>query len=115
MAAPGSRRTAEKQRRHAFLLATTGLVRTVAWVVFIVMVLAGVPWAHGLAGKVVFVTLVSLYANAATDFGQFVSAVAALISADARSDVESAQADINNRILRTVEAIEDEIGLNNRE
>ena len=78
-----------KQRRRALLLVGTGLARAVAWLTLGVLYLAGVPFTAGLFKSVAFVALISLYANAATDFGQACASLAELTAGDAHHDIEA--------------------------
>lgn len=77
-----------RQRRTALILVVTGLVRVTAWATLIVLYLAGVPFTAHLFQSVAFVALISLYANAATDFGQVCASLAQLTAGDAHQDTE---------------------------
>jgi hypothetical protein len=84
------------QRRRAVFLLWTGALRTVAWVLLgscIALGLAHVgpfDWAANLSRSIAFVALISLYANAATDFGNATAAFAALVAADAHKAAAAA-------------------------
>jgi hypothetical protein len=72
------RRKIERADAISWALLVFGLLRTVAWVGMIVLVLGGNHWALSLAGRIVFVALISFYANAATDLDQVTAAWAAI-------------------------------------
>lgn len=78
------RRESERADQISWGLLIFGLVRMVAWIVMMVFVglgLLGVDtfkWASHLGTLVVFVTLISFYANAATDLDAVTAAWAAI-------------------------------------
>lgn len=84
----------DRQRRTAIILVSTGLVRVLAWTTLIVFYLSGVPFTASLFKSVAFVALISLYANAATDFGQVCASLAQLTAGDAHHDAEAARREI---------------------
>jgi len=85
------------QRRRALILVITGLFRSACWLTLGVLYLSGVPFTHALFASVAFVALLSLYANAATDFGQACASLADLSASDAHHDAEY------NRALMTLD------------
>lgn len=76
------------QNLMAIVLIVWGLVRALAWVTLIVLYLIGVPFTTVLFHSVAFVAVISLYANAATDFGQVCASLAQLAAARAHQDAE---------------------------
>lgn len=84
-----------RQRRLALILVVTALIRVAAWTTMIVLYLSGVPFTAALFGSVAFVAVISLYANAATDFGQFAASLAQLTAADAHHDAEAGRRELN--------------------
>lgn len=66
----------------------TGLVRVTCWLTLITLYLLGVPFTKALFTSVAFVAVISLYANAATDWGQVAASLAMLTAGDAHQDVE---------------------------
>lgn len=78
----------DKQRLVAVSMIGAGLIRTAFWIALILAYLFGLPLAHELFSRVWFVALISLYANAATDFGQSAASMAQLAAADAHHDAE---------------------------
>lgn len=81
----------DRQRKIALVLIFTGLVRVVAWTTLILLYLVGVPFTAALFHSVAFVAIISLYANAATDFGQVCASLAQLTAGDAHRDAEVAR------------------------
>jgi cytochrome bd-type quinol oxidase subunit 2 len=79
------------ERWIALALVITGLIRVLAWTVLIGLYLVGVPFTTALFKSVAFVALISLYANAATDFGQ----VCASLAQFSASHVERARGLVN--------------------
>jgi hypothetical protein len=77
-----------KQRRTALLLVITAFMRVAVWLLLIALYLAGVGFTKSLFASVAFVAVISLYANAATDFGQGCSSLAQLAATDAHHDAE---------------------------
>lgn len=75
----------------AKILVITGLIRTLAWTTLIVMYLAGVSFTASLFKSVAFVAIISLYANAATDFGQSCASLAELSASNAHAEAEKAK------------------------
>jgi hypothetical protein len=84
----------DRQRLLALLLIAFGCVRVIAWLALILLYAIGVPFTHTLFLSVAFVALISLYANAATDFGQVCASLAQLTAGDAHHDSEH-----NRRVL----------------
>ena len=84
-----------KQRRQALILVVTGLARVTAWFILLLMYLVHVAFPHlfgftaALFTSVAFVACISLYANAATDFGQVAASLAQLTAGDAHHDAEA--------------------------
>lgn len=87
-AGPHSKAQVNKQRRLALIMIVTGLIRVIVWVSLIVMYVAGVHFTKDLFASVSFVAMISLYANAATDWGQVAASLSQLTAADAHQDVE---------------------------
>jgi hypothetical protein len=77
-----------KQRRTALLLIITAFIRVGVWLLLIALYLAGVGFTKSLFASVAFVAVISLYANAATDFAQGCSSLAQLAATDAHHDAE---------------------------
>lgn len=83
------------QRRTALWLTVFSAVRTVAWIVCMLVIAAhwlgaGGPFVRSfiaMSGSVVFVTFISFYCNAATDFASLMAGVAAVFSADGHAAV----------------------------
>lgn len=90
----------DRQRRQALILIVTGLVRVLAWVTLICTYLLHLafPAAFGFTASlftsVAFVSCISLYANAATDWGQVAASLAQLAAGDAHHDSEAARREI---------------------
>ena len=82
-------RHVDRQRLTAIILIITGLVRVCAWATLIALYLLGVPFTAHLFASVAFVAVISLYANAATDFGQVCASLAQLTAGDAHHDAEA--------------------------
>ena len=86
-----------RQRRTAVILVVTGLVRVVAWTALIACYLLGVHFTRTLFSSVAFVAVISLYANAATDFGQVCASLAQLTAGDVHHDAEEARVALASR------------------
>ena len=104
----------ERADQISWTLLLFALVRCVAWVIMMGLVglgLLGVPgfaWAAHLAALVWFVSLISFYANAATDLDTVTSAWAAVRAGRAHSqgvDIEAASADRHASTLERIEAL----------
>jgi hypothetical protein len=80
-----------RQRLTALILIATGLARVGVWVTLIGLYLAGVAFTTSLFQSVAFVAVISLYANAATDFGQVCASLAQLTAGDAHHDAQAAR------------------------
>jgi hypothetical protein len=88
-----------RQRRIALWMTIFSAVRTLAWIVCMLIIAAhwigvGGPFIHSftaLSGSVVFVTFISFYCNAATDAANLMAGIAALFSADSHHDAEAAR------------------------
>ncbi|MGH3264124.1 MAG: hypothetical protein ACRDNS_19250, partial [Trebonia sp.] len=78
-----------RQRMVALVLVTAGLCRAASWLTLIGMYFLGVTFIHSLFQDVWFVAILSLYANAATDFGQACASLAQLTAARAHEDAEA--------------------------
>lgn len=83
-----------KQRRLALILVVTAFVRVTGWTSLMVLYAVGVPFTSHLFESVAFVAMISLYANAATDFGQGCASLAQLTAADAHHDAEVARREV---------------------
>jgi len=77
------------QRRTALIMVITGLARVICWATLILLYLLGVHFTKALFTSVAFVALISLYANAATDWGQVAASLAMLTAGDAHHDAEA--------------------------
>ena len=83
------------QRRTALWLTIFALVRTVAWLVCMLLICVhwtgvGGPFLHGfisLSSSVIFVTFISFYCNASTDAANLMAGMSALFSADSHAAV----------------------------
>jgi hypothetical protein len=82
------RKHIERHRMQALLMIITGLFRVICWLTLIVLYLLGVKFTKSLFSSVAFVALISLYANAATDWGQVAASLAQLTAGDTHADVE---------------------------
>ena len=94
-AGPHSHDRINRQRFFALVLVATGLMRAAAWTTLIALYLTGVPFTADLFKSVAFVAVISLYANAATDFGQACASLAQLTAGDAHAASERAHAAID--------------------
>ena len=82
-----------KQRRAALWMTVFAAVRTFAWLVCMLVILAhylgaGGPFIHSFiatSSSVLFVTLISFYCNASTDAANLMAGMAALFSADSHA------------------------------
>ena len=82
-----------RQRRAALWMTIFAAVRTVAWIICMMLIAAhwlgvGGRFLHGfiaLSGSVVFVTFISFYCNASTDAANLMAGIAALFSADSHA------------------------------
>lgn len=87
-----------KQRRAALWLTIFSAIRTFAWIVCMLVIVAhwcgvGGSFVHSfiaLSGSVVFVTFISFYCNAATDAANLMAGIAALFSADSHATAMTA-------------------------
>lgn len=82
------------QRRTAMIMIITGLSRVLIWLALIIMYLLGVRFTKSLFQSVAFVALISLYANAATDWGQVAASLAQLTAGDAHHDAEATRREV---------------------
>ena len=80
-----------RQRRLALFLIITAMMRAAAWTTLIVLYLVHVPFTASLFKSVAFVAVISLYANAATDFGQGAASLSQLAAIEAHYDAEAAR------------------------
>jgi hypothetical protein len=92
----GQKAKAEKAIRVSWFMLIFGVVRTLGWIVlaalYFVGPFIGITHIEALFGSIVFVAMISLYANAATDYDQVTSAWAAIHAARAhRTAIEAAQ------------------------
>jgi hypothetical protein len=108
------------QRRRSLQLLVFAGIRTVAWTVLIVCVVLGLlhfspfHWAANLAKAISFVTIISLYANWATDLGGFQAAYAALVASSAHEDAEDVS-DQLSQLEADIEALAKSRGVAARE
>jgi hypothetical protein len=79
------------QRRAALIRIFTGLSRVIVWLTLILLYALGVSFTKSLFTSVAFVAIISLYANAATDWGQVAASLAQLTAGDAHHDAEAAR------------------------
>lgn len=99
------------QRRLALWMTVFAAVRTVAWIVAMLLIVAHWVGAKGtfldsftaLSSAVIFVTFISFYCNASTDAANFTASIAALFSADAHHDAENTRQSVSVD-MRNVEA-----------
>ena len=77
-----------KQRTIALALVSAGIARSTAWLTLILLYFLGATFVHHLFNDVWFVAILSLYANAATDFGQACASLAQLSAGQAHEDSE---------------------------
>lgn len=97
---------ASRQRHLALIMIMTGLARVIVWVALIVLYFAGARFAHTLFNDVWFVAVISLYANAATDWGQVAASLAQLTAGDAHHDAEVTRAAVSSDLRQIDEDIE---------
>jgi UDP-N-acetylmuramyl pentapeptide phosphotransferase/UDP-N-acetylglucosamine-1-phosphate transferase len=101
------------QRRVALWLTVFAAVRTVAWLVAMMIIVAhwlgaGGSFVHGfidVSSTVLFVTFISFYCNASTDAANLTAGLAALFSADSHHATTAARATLE----RDLAAVEDDI------
>jgi hypothetical protein len=99
------------QRRRSLLLLLFGIVRIIAWMILGACVILGLAhmqgfgWAKVLSESVPFVSMISIYANWATDLDAATAAFAALVAADSHSAVEASR----EMLSVDVTAIEEDI------
>lgn len=92
---PHHRAHVNKQRRTALILVFTGLARVAAWLTMMSLYVLHLLLPHvagfteALFQSVPFVAMISLYANAATDFGQVCASLAQLTAGDAHADTNA--------------------------
>ena len=86
----------ERERIIALALVITGFIRCAVWLSLIVMYLVGVPFTAMLFRSVAFVAVISLYANAATDFGQACASLAQFTAGHAHEAAEKAREEVGN-------------------
>jgi hypothetical protein len=90
---PSGHAHVSRQRRMALWLTIFSAIRTLAWVICMLVIVAhwagvGGGFVHSfiaLSGSVVFVTFISFYCNAATDAANLMAGIAALFSADSHA------------------------------
>lgn len=110
---PATRAHVSRQRRTALWLTIFALIRTVAWIVCMLIICVhwlgvGGSFMHSfiaMSSSVLFVTFISFYCNASTDAANLMAGISALFSADGHaatlaantavsSDFTSLEADI---------------------
>lgn len=84
-----------KQRTVALVLVSAGIARSTCWLTLIGLYFIGATFVHHLFNDVWFVAILSLYANAATDFGQACASLAQLTAGRAHEDVEHTRAQLS--------------------
>lgn len=90
---PASHQHVSSQRRTALWLTIFALVRTVAWIVCMLIICVhwtgvGGPFIHSfisMSSSVLFVTFISFYCNASTDAANLMAGISALFSADSHA------------------------------
>lgn len=91
----------DRQRLTALLLICTGLLRCTVWIVLLGLYLLHIAFPDvagftaALFANVAFVACLSLYANAATDWGQVCASLAQLTAGDAHHDAEAARREVS--------------------
>lgn len=94
-----------KQRTVAIALVSAGIARSCGWLTLIALYFIGAGFVHHLFNDVWFVAILSLYANAATDFGQACASLAQLSAGQAHEDVEHTRA----QLAINLDQIEDDL------
>ena len=82
-----------RQRRGALWLTIFAAIRTVVWLICMLLIVAiwcgahvaFLSWFKGLSSSVIFVTFISFYCNASTDAANLMAGIAALFSADSHA------------------------------
>ena len=90
---PVSHAHVSRQRRAALWMTIFAAVRTVLWIVCMLLIvaiwcgahIAFLSWFKGLSSSVIFVTFISFYCNASTDAANLMAGMAALFSADSHA------------------------------
>ena len=90
----------DRQRQRALRLAVFSFVRMTVWLLLIGCyalnyLFPGFGWTRVLFASVPFVALISLYANAATDYGAGSANLAELTAGDAHDDTEHTRAELD--------------------
>jgi hypothetical protein len=88
-----------RQRRAALYMAVFSAVRTVVWVLAMLLVAAYYSGLRGaflhsfihLSSSVLWVALISYYCNASTDAANLAASISALFAADSHHDAEAAR------------------------
>jgi hypothetical protein len=101
-----------RQRRAALWMTVFAAVRTVAWVICMLLIAAhwlgaGGPFLHwfvSLSSTVLFVTMISFYCNASTDMANFAASLAALFSADSHATAIAADSSPAEDFARALSA-----------
>lgn len=99
------------QRRQSLYLLVFGVVRIICWTLLAICVALGLlhvgvfGWARVLSMSVPFVSMISIYANWATDLDAATAAFAALVAADGHAASESSR----QLLDRDFAALEDDI------
>ena len=110
---PDSRAHVSRQRRAALWMTIFAAVRTVLWIVCMLLIvaiwcgahIAFLSWFKGLSSSVIFVTFISFYCNASTDAANLMAGMAALFSADSHATAITA----NAALTADVTAVEGDI------
>lgn len=100
---PVSHAHVSRQRRAALWMTIFAAVRTVAWIICMLLIAAHWLGAGGsflrgfisLSGSVVFVTFISFYCNASTDAANLMAGIAALFSADSHATALAGNATVS--------------------
>lgn len=113
MSQSGKRHHIERADQVSWFLLLFGVVRMVAWVIMMCCVGAGllhVPgfgWAANISGEVFFVSLISFYANAATDLDAVTAAWAAIRAGKAHAQGVQNESVVRDDVLARVEALQE--------
>ena len=95
---PASHEHVSRQRRAALWMTIFAAVRTVLWIICMLLIVAiwcgahvaFLSWFKGLSSSVIFVTFISFYCNASTDAANLMAGIAALFSADSHATAVAA-------------------------
>jgi hypothetical protein len=85
------------QRKTALYMTVFSSIRTALWIICMLLIIviwfggkdSFLNWFGGLSSKVIFVTFISFYCNAATDFAGTMASMSALFAADSHGSSET--------------------------